>query len=59
MGTIPIPSTSKENRMDENLNSFDFELEKEDIKKLSTHFKQLSLKKFCGCRRFFGVNVLA
>ena len=58
MGTIPIPSTSKENRMDENLNSFDFELEKEDIKKLSTHFKQLSLKKFCGCRRFFGVNVL-
>lgn len=59
MGVIPIPSTSKKDRMKENLNSFDFKLDDEDVKKLSTHFKQMSFKKFCGCERFFGVNVLA
>jgi len=58
-GTIPIPSTSKLDRMKENLEALDFKLEEEDIKKLSSHFKQISLKKFCGCRRFFGINVLA
>ena len=59
MGTIPIPSTSRDDRMDENLRSFDFDLEKEDIKKLYTHFKKMPFKKFCGCKRYFGVNVLA
>ena len=58
-GTIPIPSTSKTWRMKENLESLDFKLDDEDVKKLSKHFKQISLKRFCGCRRFFGVNVLA
>ena len=58
-GTIPIPSTSKLDRMEENLKALEFKLEKKDIQKLSTHFKQISLKKFCGCKRFFGINVLA
>ena len=59
MGCIPIPSTSKIKRFEENLASFDFELEKEDFEELSRHFKQMSLKKFCGCKRFFGINILA
>ena len=58
-GTIPIPSTSKTDRMKENLESLKFKLDDEDVKKLSKHFKQMSLKRFCGCKRFFGVNVLA
>ena len=59
MGCIPIPSTSNKDRFKENLASFDFELEKEDFEELSGHFKQMSLKKFCGCKRFFGFNILA
>ena len=58
-GTIPIPSTSKTWRMKENLESLSFKLEDEDVEILSKHFKQMSLRKFCGCRRFFGLNVLA
>ena len=58
-GTIPIPSTSKLKRMTENLEALDFKLKEEDIQKLSSHFRQISLKKFCGCKRFFGINVLA
>ena len=59
MGCIPIPSTSNKDRFEENNASFDFKLEKEDFEKLSRHFEQMSLKKFCGCRRFFGINILA
>ena len=61
MGCIPIPSTSKKDRFVENLASFDFDfdLKKEDFEELSGHFKQMSLKKFCGCKRFFGINILA
>ena len=58
-GTIPIPRTSRTDRMKENLESLNFKLDDEDVEKLSKHFKQISLKKFCGCERFFGVNVLA
>ena len=58
-GSIPIPSTSKLDRMTENLKALEFKLEEKDIQKLSSHFKQMSLKKFCGCKRFFGINVLA
>ena len=59
VGVIPIPGTSKINRMEENLKALDFKMKDKDIQELSNHFKQMSLKKFCGCRRFFGVNVLA
>ena len=58
-GTIPIPRTSRIDRMKENLESLNFKMDDEDVEKLSKHFKQISLKKFCGCKRFFGVNVLA
>ena len=58
-GVIPIPSTSKTYRMKENLDSLYFKLDDEDVENLSKHFKQISLKKFCGCKRFFGVNLLA
>ena len=57
-GTIPIPSTSKLDRMEENLKALEFKLEEKDIQKLSSHFKQMSLKLSSG-RRFFGINVLA
>ena len=59
IGTIPIPSTSKLDRMSENLKSLEFKMKDEDIEKLSKNFKQMSLKKFCGCIRFFGINILA
>ena len=58
-GVIPIPSTSRIDRMKENLDSLNFKLDDEDVENLSKHFKQISLKKFCGCKRFFGVNLLA
>ena len=58
-GVIPIPSTSKKDRMKENLAALTDILDEKDFEALSKHFKQISLKKFCGCRRFFGVNVLA
>ena len=61
-GVIPIPSTSHKGNdeiMKENLYSFKFELTKEEFDELSHHFKQRSLKKLCGCIRFFGINVLA
>ena len=58
-GVIPIPSTSKNDRMKENLGALDDILDEKDFESLSNHFKQISLKKFCGCKRFFGVNVLA
>ena len=46
--------------MDENLKSLDFKMKDEDIEKLSKHFMQQQLlKKFIGCKRFFGVNILA
>ena len=58
-GLIPIPSTSKLDRMTENLEALDFKMKEEDIQKLSSHFKQNPLKKFVGCKHFFGVNILA
>ena len=58
-GVIPIPSTSKIDRMKENLKALEFEMKNKDFDELSKHFKQISFKKFCGCKRFFGVNVLA
>ena len=56
---IPIPSTCKFTRMKDNLKSLDFKLEEEDIKKLCSFERQISMKKFCGCERFFGINILA
>ena len=56
VGVIPIPDTSKLDEMEENLKALDFKMKDEDIQELSKHFP---LKKFYGCRRFFGINLLA
>ena len=58
VGVIPIPWTSKMDKMNEYLKALDFKMKDEDIQELSKHFKQISLKKFCGFRRFFGINIL-
>ena len=56
---IPIPGTCNINRMRGNLKALEFKLEEEDVKKLSSFEKQISMKKFYGCIRFFGINILA
>ena len=55
-GIIAIPGTSKIDRMKENLETLNFEMKDEDIKKLDCFGMKM---KFCGCRRFFGYNIMA
>ena len=55
-GIVTIPGTSNPKRMAENLGALDFKMSEEDIKSLNKFGKKL---KFCGCRRFFGMNILA
>ena len=55
-GNIAIPGTSNPNRMKENLQALDFQMEDEDVEKLNQFGKKM---KFCGCRRFFGYNIMA
>ena len=55
-GIIAIPSTSKIERMKENLDSLFFEMEEEDVEKLCRFGKKM---KFCGCKRFFGYDIMA
>ena len=55
-GIIAIPSTSKIGRMKENLESLFFEMKEEDVRKLCCYGKK---KKFCGCKRFFGYDIMA
>ena len=55
-GIISIPGTSKINRFRENSAALDFEMSDEDRKILNAFGKKM---KFCGCRRFFGMNVMA
>ena len=59
VGVIPIPGTSRIDRMKENLEALYFKMKDEDIQKLSEHFIQFPLKKFCGSKNFFGVNIFA
>ena len=56
-GVIPIPATNKENRMEENLEVFDFKMEKEDYEEISKCFAPLK-KKFCVGNKYFGLNIL-
>jgi diketogulonate reductase-like aldo/keto reductase len=53
---VTIPGTSNKERMKENLGALDFKMDEEDIKRLNQFGKKM---KFCGCRRFFGMNILA
>ena len=55
-GIISIPGTSNPNRIKENLGALDFKMTDEDIKSLDCFGKKM---KFCGCRRFFGMNIMA
>ncbi len=53
---VTIPGTSNKERMKENLGALNFKMDEEDIKRLNQFGKKM---KFCGCRRFFGMNILA
>ena len=55
-GIVTIPGTSNPKRMEENMDIFDFKMTDEEIENLSAYGKKM---KFCGCRRFFGYNILA
>ena len=55
-GIIAIPGTSNPKRMEENLGALDFKMSEEDLQSLNIFGKKM---KFCGCRRFFGMNIMA
>ena len=55
-GIITIPGTSNPKRMEENLGALDFKMTEDDMKSLYQFGKKM---KFCGCRRFFGMNIMA
>ena len=55
-GNIAIPGTSNPNRMKENLAALDFQIDEDEVEKLGKFGKKM---KFCGCRRFFGYNIMA
>ena len=55
-GIISIPGTSNKDRFKENSAALDFEMTDEDKKKLNVFGKKM---KFCGCRRFFNMNIMA
>ena len=55
-GIIAIPGTSNPQRMKENLEALDFKMSEEDVKSLNIFGKKM---KFCGCERFFGINIMA
>ena len=58
LGNIPIPGTCNINRMRSNLKALEFKMEEEDIKKLCSFERQISMRKFCECKRFFAINIL-
>ena len=55
-GIITIPGSSQFDRAKENLGALDFRMSDEEIKMMNVYGKKM---KFCGCRRFFGMNILA
>ena len=55
-GIATIPGTSNPKRMAENLGALDFKMTEDDMKHLYGFGKKM---KFCGCRRFFGMNIMA
>ena len=58
MGVIPIPATSKINRMKENLESLNFEMENEDYKKLCSIYDNKKIR-FCGSKKYFDINIFS
>ena len=55
-GIITIPGSSQFDRAKENLGALDFQMSDEEIKMMNVYGKKM---KFCGCRRFFGMNIMA
>jgi len=55
-GIITIPGSSQFDRAKENLGALDFKMTDEEIKMMNVYGKKM---KFCGCRRFFGMNIMA
>ena len=55
-GIITIPGTSRLDRSIENLGALDFKMSDEDIKMMNACGKKM---KFCDCKRFFGMNIMA
>ena len=55
-GVIAIPGTSNPNRFKENLAALDFQIDEDEVENLGKFGKKM---KFCGCRRFFGYNIMA
>ena len=55
-GIITIPGTSQFDRAKENLGALDFQMTDEEIKMMNVYGKKM---KFCECRRFFGMNIMA
>ena len=58
LGVVPIPATSKEWRMKENLGALEFEMEKEDYDRICNYFEHSRQKKFVVGNKYFGVNIL-
>ena len=54
-GIVTIPGTSNPNRFKENMDIFDFKMTDEEMESLCFG----KVMKFCGCRRFFGYNIMA
>ena len=55
-GIVAIPGTSKVDRMKENMEALYFEMDEKDMESLCCFGKKM---KFCGCKRFFGYNIMA
>ena len=55
-GIITIPGSSQFDRAKENLGALDFKMSDEEIKMMNVYGKKM---KFCECRRFFGMNIMA
>ena len=56
LGLIPIPGTSSNDRMKENLGAFDFKMDETDYEKISSMDKEF---RFCDGVGIYGVDVFA
>ena len=58
LGVVPIPATSKDWRMEENLKALEFVMKKEDYDNITKYFEKSRQKKFVVGNKYFGVNIL-
>ena len=57
LGVVPIPGTFNPNRMKENLGALDFNMDEEDVKKLSSFEKKQY--RFCDSLPLYGVDIFS